>query len=142
MSTRPRSWPGKSNEQGLLDCRAAALRRRHTPHGQRIAAPRRRDSSRQGLRAEPRRAGAPVAYLTGTREFWSLPLAVTPQVLVPRPDTETLVEAALELMPRDRACAVVDLGTGSGAIALALARERPLARVVGTDVSQEALEVA
>ncbi len=91
---------------------------------------------------DQRRAGAPVAYLTGTREFWSLPLAVTPQVLVPRPDTETLVEAALELMPRDRACAVVDLGTGSGAIALALARERPLARVVGTDVSQEALEVA
>lgn len=85
----------------------------------------------------------PVAQLTGRREFWSLPLAVTPDVLVPRPETETLVEVALALFPeRDAELRVLDVGTGSGAVALALARERPKARVTATDAAPAALEVA
>lgn len=91
---------------------------------------------------EARCRGMPVAYLTGSREFWSLSLAVTPAVLVPRPETELLVELALAHLPVDRECAVLDLGTGSGAIALAIAKERPRARVTGTDVSQPALDIA
>jgi release factor glutamine methyltransferase len=86
--------------------------------------------------------GVPVAYLTGTREFWSLPLCVTPAVLVPRPETETLIERALELKSADAACSVLDLGTGSGAIALAIAMERPTWRVTAVDLSPQALKVA
>ena len=91
-------------------------------------------------RAEER---VPVAQLTGIREFWSLPLQVTPDVLTPRPETETLVEAALGMLPdRERAYRILDLGTGSGAVALALARERPRARITATDVCPAALAVA
>ena len=88
-----------------------------------------------------RAGGEPVAYLTGRREFWSLELSVTPAVLVPRPETELLVERALALGP-STAARVADLGTGSGAVALALASERPTWQVIATDVSVEALAVA
>jgi release factor glutamine methyltransferase len=84
--------------------------------------------------------GEPLAYLTGRREFWSLELAVTPAVLIPRPETELLVERALALGPSEAHAA--DLGTGSGAVALALARERPRWRLLATDVSAPALAVA
>ena len=92
--------------------------------------------------ARRRRDGEPVAYLTGAREFWGLPLKVSPAVLIPRPETETLVELALARLPNDRDLRVLDLGTGSGAIALAIAHERPRAMVLATDVSADALEVA
>jgi release factor glutamine methyltransferase len=92
--------------------------------------------------ARRRRDGEPVAYLTGTREFWGLSLRVSPAVLIPRPETETLVELALARLPKDRDVRVLDLGTGSGAIALAIARERPRATILATDVSAEALVVA
>ena len=92
--------------------------------------------------AKRRRDGEPVAYLTGLREFWGLPFAVSPAVLIPRPETEALVELALARLPADRDVSVLDLGTGSGAIALAIAHERPRARVVATDASADALAVA
>ncbi len=89
-----------------------------------------------------RAAGEPLAYITGTKEFFGLPLQVDPRVLDPRPDTETLVEWALEHLPVDAARDVIDLGTGSGAIALALQHQRPHARVSAVDASTDALAVA
>ena len=91
---------------------------------------------------ERRAAGEPVAYLTGRRGFWTLDLEVTPDTLIPRPETELLVELALARLPPDRPLRVADLGTGSGAIALALASARPQARVTATDQSAAALAVA
>jgi release factor glutamine methyltransferase len=90
---------------------------------------------------ERRATGEPLAYVIGTKDFWSLQLAVTPAVLVPRPETELLVERALALRPEAFGRAV-DLGTGSGAIALSLASERPGWLLTATDVSDEALAVA
>ena len=87
-------------------------------------------------------AGEPVAYITGQWGFWTLQLEVSPATLIPRPETELLVEQALARLPADRPCTIADLGTGSGAIALALASERPLAQVLATDFSGEALAVA
>jgi release factor glutamine methyltransferase len=91
---------------------------------------------------ERRLSGEPVAYILGRWEFWSLDLEVTPDTLIPRPETELLVELALRRLPADRLLAIADLGTGSGAMALALAVERPLARIVATDQSAAALTVA
>jgi release factor glutamine methyltransferase len=89
-----------------------------------------------------RRDGVPMAYLLGSTEFYGLPLSITPQVLDPRDDTETLVDWALSLMPVETPLEVIDLGTGSGAIALALQHERPAACVWAVDRSAEALAVA
>jgi release factor glutamine methyltransferase len=94
------------------------------------------------LLVERRVAGEPVAYIIGRRGFWSFELEVTPATLIPRPETELLVELALARLPHEAGAAVADLGTGSGAIALAMAHERPGARVVATDASTEALAVA
>ncbi|HEY4582475.1 MAG TPA: peptide chain release factor N(5)-glutamine methyltransferase [Lysobacter sp.] len=88
-----------------------------------------------------REAGEPVAYLTGRRGFWRFELDVDPSTLIPRPETERLVELALGRLPQ-ASCRVADLGTGSGAIALAIASERPRAEVVATDASRDALDVA
>ena len=90
-----------------------------------------------------RLAGEPSQYITGMQEFWSLPLRVNPTVLIPRPETEVLVQAALEFIGSTQAnITIMDLGTGSGAIAIALARELPTARIVATDVSMEGLHLA
>lgn len=92
--------------------------------------------------ARRRRSGEPVAYILGRREFYDLVLEVGPQVLIPRPETELLVELALECVRADSTARVADLGTGSGAVALAIKRHRPRAQVVGVENSPAALELA
>lgn len=89
---------------------------------------------------QQRLAGQPIAYITGTREFWSLPIQVNEHVLIPRPETELLVELAIKIAKPEQV--IVDLGTGSGAIACALASELPNNKVIAVDVSKEALNVA
>lgn len=91
---------------------------------------------------ERRQAGEPVAYIVGRQDFWTLTLKVTPATLIPRPETEHLVELALDKIPLSQACRVADLGTGTGAIALAIASERPEAKVWAMDLSHQALQVA
>jgi len=151
-------------DREVLLCRAAGLTR-----AQLLARPERPLDAATACRladwAERRRRGEPVAYILGRKEFWGLELDVSPAVLVPRPDTELLVEIGLELLASfcrsglqtatdtlmlsrsgDRsykdAATVLELGTGSGAVAIALGREVPAARITATDVSPEALAVA
>lgn len=93
-------------------------------------------------RIERRIAGEPIAHITGEKEFWSLPLTITQDVLIPRPETELLVEITLQQIPEQTALSVADLGTGSGAIAIALASERPDCLITATDISTQALDIA
>ena len=118
---RTRAWIMAHPEESILDCDA---------------------TDRYEAYVTRRSHGEPVAYVLGEKEFWSLPLAVTPDVLIPRPETELVVELALTHLPRDREAQVLDLAAGSGAIALAIAHERPRATVVGTDNSAAAISVA
>jgi release factor glutamine methyltransferase len=136
----------ESSDTARLDAEvllAAALNR---PRSYLFTWPERRLESEPAHRFDAwlnrRLTGEPVAYILGRREFWSLELEVTPDTLIPRPETERLVELALERLPADRPIALADLGAGSGAIALALAVERPQARIVATDRSSAALTVA
>jgi release factor glutamine methyltransferase len=117
---RPRSWLLAHDDEALTAAQALAY----------------------GADLSRRAAGEPLAYLTGEREFRGLSLQVSTAVLVPRPETELLVEWALERLAEAPASSVVDLGTGSGAIALALKRAAPAARVCATDASLDALAVA
>ena len=91
---------------------------------------------------EQRQKGMPVAYITGNREFWSRDFQVTPDVLIPRPDTELLIELSLNLIPANEPAKIIDLGTGSGIIAITLAAERPHAQISATDFSLAALRIA
>jgi release factor glutamine methyltransferase len=118
---RPRAWLLAHPEEAILDCEA---------------------TDRYEAFVTRRALGEPVAYLLGEKEFWSLPLAVGPGVLIPRPETERLVECALARLPSDQPSMVLDLATGSGAVALAIATERPLARVVATDLAAAAVAIA
>ena len=86
--------------------------------------------------------GEPMSYISGIQEFWSRELIVSPATLIPRPETELLVELALREVPRQAESQILDLGTGSGAIAIAIASERPLSHVTATDISEDALAVA
>ena len=95
---------------------------------------------RQLLRRRSRRE--PVAYITGHKEFWSLDFVVTPAVLIPRPETELLVEVVLQHVGKTASVQILDLGTGSGAISVCLAKETPAATIVAVDISPVALEVA
>ena len=89
-----------------------------------------------------REAGEPMAYITGIKEFWSMELAVSPATLVPRPETELLVDVALRDIPRNAEWQILDLGTGSGAVAIAIGRERPSCYITATDISTDALAAA
>lgn len=89
-----------------------------------------------------RQKGTPIAYITGNREFWSRDFHVTSDVLIPRPDTELLIELSLKLIPPDKPVKIIDLGTGSGILAITLAAERPYAHVSATDFSLAALSIA
>ena len=109
-------------------------------HGGELLEPRDADNYEALLRRRDR--GEPVAQIIGHRGFWSLDLSVTADTLIPRPETERLVELALDRLPGDAVLRVLDLGTGTGAIALAIASERPLADVTAVDASAAALEVA
>jgi release factor glutamine methyltransferase len=138
VTAREAATPGLDAE--LLLAHALSVgRARLRSHGEEVPAA---DAAACFLQLiERRAAGEPVAYIVGRKDFWTLELAVNPAVLVPRPETELLVERALALHPGDEAKAA-DLGTGSGAIALALASARPGWRIVATDISAAALAVA
>ncbi len=131
---------------GDTDARMLVQHALSVSHAHLIAYPEQELSPEQvqylGQLTQRRACGEPVAYLTGRREFYSLDFTVTPAVLIPRPETELLVDLALERIPVDRAFKVLDLGTGSGAIALTIAKHRPLVSVIAVDASVEAARIA
>jgi release factor glutamine methyltransferase len=120
----------------LLHCERVHL----IAHGEQTIDPSMAESAQAGFAR--RRAGEPISYITGLREFYGFELHVTPDVLIPRPETEQLVELALDQFPAGSQGSVLELGTGSGAIAIALAHERPSLRIKATDISESALAVA
>ena len=87
-------------------------------------------------------SGYPMAYIMGEKEFWSMNLTVNPHTLIPRPETEVVVEQALLYIPLRATMEILDLGTGTGAIALAIANERPFCHVIATDISRDAIAIA
>lgn len=128
-------------ESEVLLCHVLCVSRAHLyAHSDTPTSTRQRAEFRQLLKR--RRRGEPIAYITGQREFWSLPLKVTSDVLIPRPETELLVEAALDRIPEDAQWRVADLGTGSGAIAIAIATMRKRCEVHATEINAAALAVA
>jgi release factor glutamine methyltransferase len=128
-------------EAEILLCHALEVSRSFLFANPELEVPTKRRTDFNKLLAA-RRKGEPVAYLVGTREFWTLKLKVTPDVLIPRPETEQLVEMALSWIPMSVDWRIADLGTGSGAIALAIASERPQCRVFASDISAAALAIA
>jgi release factor glutamine methyltransferase len=118
---KPRAWLLAHGDERILDCEA---------------------TDRYESFVTRRARAEPVAYILGRKDFWSLTIAVTPDVLIPRPETELVVELALQVLPVGSRARVLDLATGSGAIALAIAHERPGAQVIGTDLAEAAVQVA
>jgi release factor glutamine methyltransferase len=134
-----REYAARDAELLLLHMMAAPRTLLFTDGGRAVGE---REQEEYDLLIGRRLRGEPIQYITGEQEFYGLPLRVTPAVLIPRPETELLVEAALERLPKDKALRIVDVGTGSGAIAIAVAKHLPLVRVTAVDLSAAALEVA
>ena len=132
------TWRDARAEAELLLTRALGIGKAHLAAHPELAAEARRNA-RYLEYLERRLAGEPVAYILGEREFYGLAFHVTPDVLIPRPETELLVELALARIPEGEPRRVLDIGTGSGCIAVTLAHLRPRARVIATDVSAAAL---
>jgi len=137
---------GIPSDEAALDARLLAQHllgwdsARLLTHGDETATARFRDDYESLV--SRRSAREPLAYITGCREFWNLNIEVTPAVLIPRPETELLIEAALEQFDRTQAVRILDLCTGSGCVAVGLGREFPRAAIVASDISEEALAVA
>ncbi|MHB1021254.1 MAG: peptide chain release factor N(5)-glutamine methyltransferase [Acidobacteriaceae bacterium] len=133
-------------ESALRDAELLLMHVLHASRATLIAYPDRGLTSAQQAKyvamIEQRLATVPIQYITGEQEFWGLRFRVTPDVLIPRPETEHLVEALLCRVPHDQAITIVDIGTGSGAIAVALAHSLPLAHIAALDISPAALRIA
>jgi len=138
---QPTADTGARLETELLLCKAINKSRSHLYAWPEQCLTKAQQQNFESL-LERRMQGQPLAYILGSKEFWTLLLKVTPATLIPRPETELLVETALQLIPEKTPANIADLGTGSGAIALAIASERPLTNIVATDSSEQALEIA
>ncbi|WP_162918887.1 peptide chain release factor N(5)-glutamine methyltransferase [Taklimakanibacter deserti] len=146
MDAAKNALAAKGNPTPALDARLLLQQAAGLGHETLIADPQRPVAPEAAARfrefLERRLAGEPVARILGEREFYGRAFRITPATLDPRPDTETLIEATLSFMPREDACRIIDLGTGSGIIGVTLLAERPEARAVMTDISADALAVA